>query len=402
MNFSEIKNHCNHVSKISAELIDKYLLYYAAERENLEPYMNAQIKKYKQASRELHPSSLNIFKSEFIAHRIFKKDGLVHRYLQQSEIKKIPAEQFEFLQANAAKPWRYCFAQLLDNPENEFFKMIDVFTGEEFLLYSRSIQQTLTEMNPRLWFLLISDNGMCYQTFGLVVPLNSFLPDDIYFFGTEINPDIDSDEKLMNELEKNPFPFFMLTIVASHPVVYSGDHEMRICQAYDDYLNFDTKKLEKDFEIELRNGVYKLSLRHWTENPHFAIAYFDTIENCLLRTAFTYEGFYKLTEAMEQYGLALNAEPDISVTPTIINTGSKILNKKIQYNPYDKLFVTDKKQENDESLKKMNQFTQKLVHVINSGKEIDIKKLADDAGISEETANQLYSSFKENLAKKKG
>ncbi|MBK8927281.1 MAG: hypothetical protein IPM74_15530 [Crocinitomicaceae bacterium] len=88
MNFSEIKNHCNHVSKISAELIDKYLLYYAAERENLEPYMNAQIKKYKQASRELHPSSLNIFKSEFIAHRIFKKDGLVHRYLQQSEIKK--------------------------------------------------------------------------------------------------------------------------------------------------------------------------------------------------------------------------------------------------------------------------------------------------------------------------
>ncbi len=76
---------------------------------------------------------------------------------------------------------------------------------------------------------------------------------------------------------------------------------------------------------------------------------------------------------MEQYGLALNAEPDISVTPTIINTGSKILNKKIQYNPYDKLFVTDKKQENDESLKEMNQFTQKLVHVINSGNEIDIK-----------------------------
>ncbi|MBK8928015.1 MAG: hypothetical protein IPM74_19470 [Crocinitomicaceae bacterium] len=110
------------------------------------------------------------------------------------------------------------------------------------------------------------------------------------FFGTEINLILTVMKNSLNELEKS-IPFFMLTIVASHPVVYSGDHEMRICQAYDDYLNFDTKKLEKDFEIESRDGVYKLSLRHWTENPHFAIAYFDTIENCLLRTAFTYEGF---------------------------------------------------------------------------------------------------------------
>lgn len=402
MNFSEIKNYCDRRSKISADVIDVHLLYYAADCEKFVPYMDAQIKKYKQASRELHPSSLNIFKSEFIAHRLFKKDGLVHRYLQHSEIKKLPAEQFEFLQANAAKPWRYCFAQLLENAENEFFKMLDVFTGEEFLLYSRSIQQTLREMNPRLWFLLISDNGMCCQTFGMVVPLNSFLPDDIYFFGTEINPDIDSDEKLMNEVEKNPFPFFMLSMASSHPIVRSNDHEMRIYLAYDDDLNVDARILEKDFEIDFRDGVYKLALRNLSELPHFAIAYYDTHENSLLRTAFTADGFYQLTAVLENIGLALNEDPEISVSPTMINTAGKILNKKIQYNPFDKLFANDKNQGKDEALKKVNQFTQKLVLEINSGKEIDIKKLADEAGIEEKTANQLYTDLKETLGRTKG
>jgi hypothetical protein len=50
-------------------------------------------------------------------------------------------------------------------------------------------------------------NGACWQTFGPVVPFRSFQPDDIFFFATELNLFIETEEDLMADVEENPFPY---------------------------------------------------------------------------------------------------------------------------------------------------------------------------------------------------
>lgn len=44
--------------------------------------------------------------------------------------------------------------------------MVDVFTSEEYLLYSPGMSPTRSEMSTILWFNLLSFNGQCWQSHG--------------------------------------------------------------------------------------------------------------------------------------------------------------------------------------------------------------------------------------------
>jgi hypothetical protein len=66
----------------------------------------------------------------------------------------------------AKHPWRFSFSVIVRNPAPVFFVMMDVFTVEEYLLYSPGIQDRIEgeEGMTCLYFNLISFNGYCWQT----------------------------------------------------------------------------------------------------------------------------------------------------------------------------------------------------------------------------------------------
>jgi hypothetical protein len=399
--YSEIQKHCEESSKLSKAVIDNFLINFTAAKEKLEPQMYASIKKYKRVSSELQASYLNFMKSEYIAHKIFKKGGFIEKYLKRTEIKSLPPQEFQFLEFQSRYPWRFSFAKIKNKPAKAFFEMEDVITAESYLLYSPGIHDTEEEQHPRIWFNLIGYNGKCWQTYGLIIPFMSFTTDDIFFFATELNPKIESEEMLMSEVENNPFPFFMLLSASNIPVVVSREHEVLYCYSSDILEKFSTEKLSSKFIVAWNKNVYQLKLKGHDQIPHFAEAYYDEKHQELVRTAMTLNGFESLTLALDKAGYELNVEADIIVSPGMLSITEKILGKHLEVNPFEKLFDKSQGKGESEDLNRMNHFLKLALPYCNANKEINIKELARQTGLDEETATAMWKQVKENIDTKR-
>ena len=80
--------------------------------------------------------------------------------------------------------------------------------------------------SPILWFNLIGFNGFCWQSFGTVVYYNGFEKEDIWFFATELNPDIEDPGEVMADLEVNPLPYMMLVSASSLPRTFHKEDQL--------------------------------------------------------------------------------------------------------------------------------------------------------------------------------
>lgn len=397
ISYADIKTHCEESSNMTRAVIDDFLIYYTAVREKLDPQMDMQLKKYKRVAGELPQEYINFLKSEYIAHKIFSKEGYITRYLNHSDIRNLPEQQYRFLEFQSRNPWRFSFAEIRNNPEESFFEMEDVFTGEQYLLYSPGMQFTEKEYHPRLWFILIGFNGKCWQTYGLIIPFKSFTQDDIFYFATELNPKIGDEEMLMQEVENNTFPFFMLLSGSTLPVVMSRGHEVLSFQSSDVIEEFSAEKLSGEFISAWNKNVYRFTSNRFGEFPHYAIAYYHEHKKELIRMAMTEMGFEELTKALTRAGCDLNPDADIRVSTGMRITTEKILNLKILMNPYEELFSKIKDEREPEKIAQLNHFVKLALPFYNEKKEIDIKRLAQKAGIDEETAASLWELINRNM-----
>jgi hypothetical protein len=388
--YDSIRLICEESSAISSKVIDEFLIYYAAARNKTDKEFDKRLAAFKHIAKELEDSWIGYFKSQYIAHRISRKDGYIGKYLNHSEIKKLGAEELEFLHFQHDHSWRFSYSVINSNPAENFFEMTDIFRGNTFLLYSPGVTRMLDERPYKLWFNLIGYNGSCWQSFGTILGFQSFEPDDIFFFATELNPDIEDDDDLISNIEENPVPYMMLINGSQYPGVQSGGDE--IIQVWGTYDSppFDIMPLEKDFEIQEEDGIYEFSLKEPHPEPHFATAYYNEYENEISLHAMTYKGFERLIKKLSQDGINLPEEPDLMVSPGMISLAGRILRKKVALNPYEELFK--KEPENNEQLDGLNKLLQLALPYVNSGQNPDVKKLANEAGVDEEAAREMLDA----------
>lgn len=391
-NYKEITEHAERNSQISRQVVDDFLIYYAASKNRLDKTFERKIKRYRHITTKMSKEWKNILKSQFIAHQIFKADGLIHKYLNHVEVGYRSKQEIEYLRQQKEHPWRYSFSEIIENPYPDFYTMYDLFTGEEYLLYSPSVSQILLQApDIRIWFNLIGFNGMCMQTYGTVEYFRAFDKRDITFYAREQNPDLETDDDIAAHIEDHPLPYSMLWSGAMTPEIAHDNHLMRYIAAryFDD--DFTSELFEKRFSIEYSNNVYRLSLINWDEFPHYAIAYYDEREELLHLTAMTMEGFDKLVEIVNASGYDLPPEPHDNASPGMLLTASDILKQEIAINPFESLFNPDDVQNSgdNEQLDAINRYLELLMEAVNSDKKPDIKKLADKAGIDHATAADI-------------
>ena len=388
-NFKELYTVCKETSAITFKVVDEFLLYYSAQREGLNLKMDQQLKRFLPVINGMEQSWLNLIKSQYIGHCIFKKDGFIKKYLQHAAIKELPLQQRSFLAQQSAIPWRFSFSRITAKPETDFFEMEDVYTRERYLLYSPSVSQILSEGAVSLWLCLIGFNGSCWQTYGPLISFAGFGPDDIFFFATELNAAIETDEALVADIENNPFPYLMLISGSRYPLTIHGKDEILQVTAEHSLQSFDNTELKKDFKIEYAGTVYRISLRAWSDAPHFAQAYYAEEDQQLLITALTDRGFLALVTALNQHGFGLPTEPDIRVKLSMLVSIKHILGKEIQLNPYEELFKIEPEPAAQEEMDKLNHLFALVLPIINAGGEPDIRTLAKEAGVDETTAREL-------------
>ncbi|MEX0883862.1 MAG: hypothetical protein WDZ72_10355 [Cyclobacteriaceae bacterium] len=387
--YKQIKALCQKNATATFKILDEFLLYYAAEKDKLGKEIDRRLGTYRHITQQIDKSWFNMLKTQYIIHRVLKEGGLVHKYLKHVALQNLPPAHRSWLEQQAASPWRFSFAVVTDHPAEDFYEMEDVYTGEPYLVYSPGMSNTLKDGHRELWFNLIGFNGVCWQTYGPLAGYQSFGPDDIFFFATELNPSIEDDDDLIADVEKNPVPYMMLFLGSNQPLTVHEAHPLVIVLSDLEGVSLDTKLLEKDFNHDFVNGVHKLSLKGWELQPHFSVAYYDEKDNILQVTALTEMGYLKLVEVLNDYGMDLDDVPDIHVKPSMLNTTEEILKRKIELMPYELLFEPKQDPESDAELEKINQLMALALPDINAGKKPDIDGLAKKVGVDIDTAKEI-------------
>jgi hypothetical protein len=391
--FETIKLICEENSKISAKVIDEFLIYYAAEHNNLEYEMNQKFAAYRHITNKFQKEWLNRLKAQYIAHKVFKKDGLIKSFLNHSALKNLNVKERNYLIFQAEHLWRFSFSVIKKSPAESFYIMEDVFSDQEFLLYSPGVAKTLEDQSVILWLNLISYNGSCWQSFGPIGAYKSFEPDDIFFFATELKPDIADEQELLANLEYNPIPYMMLLSGANIPLIYNKEDQIINMMAEYDLETINTKSLTKSFKTEYNKGVYRLSLKRWSGPPHFSQAYFDENKKIILLSSMTDRGFRALAEGLSEYGFNFSADPFMRVNLSMISAASDILKRKIRLNEYEDLFLKETSSPDQENLDKLNTLLKLVLPDINAGREPDIKALAVKAGVDIKTARNIIKQI---------
>ncbi len=401
--YNKILNVCQENQKLSRVVVDEFLLYYAAERDKLDKEMDKRQARYRHITSRIQKEWERMIKAQYIAHRIFKAGGLISKYLNHSAIKQLPPEEINFLKQAAVYPWRFSFSIIKNNPAEDFYEMVDVFRDEGFLLYSPGISSTLKEKKPVLWFNLIGFNGACWMSYGPISGYNSFEPDDIFFFATELRPKtiFEDDEDVVADVENNPVPYMMLFAGSNHPLSFTCNEQIVEVMAQYDEGAFDTRELKKVFRQEYNNDVFRLSLKGWDSHPHFATAFYDENEKLLTLYAMTEKGFVALVKAFNAYGYKLYDDPEVRINPSMRMMAGEILKKDIQLHPYEHLFEKASSKEEDEQIKRINEFINLALPDINAGKQPDIPFLAQKAGIDVKTAQDIMKSVMDKFDKMK-
>jgi hypothetical protein len=396
--YDQIKVRCEEVSHVSEDLIDNFLVYYAGEKDKQSKEFDSRVASFKHIT-QVDRRWENMLKSQYIAHRIFRAGGLLRRYLNHVAIKQRSAEELAFLQDQLAVPWRFSFSKIIGNPAADFYEMLDVVSDVPFLLYSKAVTLTLAEQPVVLWFSLISFNGSCWETYGPVNGYGSFDLDDIFFFGTEVNSTIDSEEALMMDVERNPVPYMMLLHGASMPLVVNDNDE--VVMLYSDYddVTFEPGKMRQTFKVEYNDDIYRLTVEEFEAFPHHAAAYYDEPTNLLAVTAMTDKGFDGLVQALNSSGVDVDEEAQIRIHLSMLLTAGEILKRKIEVNPFEKFFEVDSTVDDQEHQEKIHHFLELLVPEINEGRVPDANLIAAKAGIDPEIARMIINDL---LSKRKG
>lgn len=332
MDYSSLQNKCNRVSDFSEPVLNR-TMYYAAERSKLDQRFDLLVKRHKKVFGRSGKANQAMFKTQYIIHELFKSLGLIHKYLNHAQIKALPKEEYEYLQAQAANPWRFTYWFVTDNPYPDFFESVDIITGEEFLLYSPGASRTLDEQGVLIFGGLISSNGDCYQTYGPLMGFSSFQPDDIFFYAGELDPGIETIEELTGLIEKDLFSFLLLSVYSAIPLMQHQDHEILYVLSAIDANSFEMDLWKDTFRIEHSGEVFKMSLKELEGFPHYACVYFDEELEEMTISAMTDFGYDSLVGELNRLGMDAPAEPYIRLHVSMKSAIEEITGKDLELLP---------------------------------------------------------------------
>jgi hypothetical protein len=396
VNFQEIQQKCTALADLSVDVLDRFLINYHLKRTIEYSKLPAQLKKYDKQFKQLPGNALDLIIAEYAAYEIFKASGAIHKYLKNSDVVGLPKAEYQYLSDMAKHPWRFSFSVIVANPAPGFFEMVDVFTDEEYLLYSPGIHDDIQEEKriPSLCFNLISFNGDCWQTYGIVNCFTSFDVQDVFFLAQQLNPNVEDEEDVMREVDKQCIPFMLMILGSNIPKTISNGFDVLFVGIREHWEEIDHELLSQHFDTHERSSIIRISSEDLSQFPHNAIAYYDKKSRELSRYALTLEGYDQLSDALIDIGVLVDPGFDFCITPAMALIAESILGKKPDVtSPYEKIFEKELSQKETEENQKMNQFLGELSFCVNEGEKPDLKALADKYSIDLALAKEIWDKL---------
>jgi len=391
--WNSLRCHSLEQAELSKRLIDNFLVPYAAPRENLEKEM---VKKLKPVLRMVHAWSeqiMSLAMGEYITFQLFREGGLIKKYLNHSAIKSLMQADQDFLSDASSKPWGFSFIRVVENPVEDIFMVQDILTLEEYVLHSPSIQKVSEMEKQHVWLIFRGFNGKCWTCYGLNICLPGIDIDDLYFYATEMDPEISTSEEIRDHVHKNPFHWLILLEISQKPVVVFKDKPLRLISAEDEIeFNLNEKSFGQ-FEIQEEDGVYQLALKTDGRDYYKGTAYFDQETGELYRFAIGNDAFDKLTQELITAGMDIPKEYTVSISPITHLFVEDALDRTIDFHPYRNMFLASEIAQ--KKIDQMNDFLSMAIPIFNAGSTPDLEDLADEAGIDLKLAQELWKNLED-------
>lgn len=387
--FEIIRERCERDALLSRQIVDEFLIYYAAEQYGTAKEFDKKVRKYKSLTREFTSEHFGYLKAQYIAYKIFRQQGLIGKIIKHSAMTRFSPEEMQFIQALAAQSWQFSFSIIHDNPSENFYLMEDILSGEEFLLYSKSTTELLDSGPRELWFNLLTDNGDCKVSYGPVSGYKGFLPEDVFFLGAELDPEIEIWQEVQENIDKDPLPYMLMLSKSEIPLTAHKDDLLLYNISEFDAGAFKSELPGEEFRREYSSGVYRYSLKNYEDHPHFAQVYYDEQLHILIFSAMTSRGYEALMEAFCPYAPDLPSEASVVVTLLMLSYASGVSGKKIELNEYEELFHVEPSQEDADFIERINLAISEMLPDINAGRAPDTKNLAEKYDLNKEDLDNM-------------
>jgi hypothetical protein len=105
--------------------------------------------------------------------------------------------------------------------------------------------------------------------------------------------------------------------------------------------------------------------------------------------ALTDQGYRELAAILNTYKINVPTDPDIRLHVSMSHVIEKLLNRKLDLNPYSHLFEIQQSPESEAEMLKLNNLIALALPYINSGQQPDIVALAKETGVDPELAKEL-------------
>ncbi len=391
---------CEKSSELTAEFVDRFLVPYAVERENLDAEFLNAASRYRDVIRKMPEGWAGYSMTQYACLKLFKRGGLAAKYINHSALKTRSAEEIGFLRFQIDHPWCLSFFGVERLPKALFFELTDVFSGEVFTVYSKGIDSILqTSGSLSMLLLLIGFNGLCWQTYGTLAYFIGLQPFDIYYFATLLNGGVKHHEDVPAFIEDNPLHFMVLYYRAELPLVISRGHPVIHCKSEVKKIDLDPEKLVGEALVRKVQHIYKITLPGSEDFPHYGACYYHSQKRHLVVTAMTEWAYGKMAELLGENGISVPERPRIFATPVMMSLLKNDLKMKIDYgNPYEKTFAGPEPSDKEKAfLEKLNAVMRDVVEASNAKRPVDAAVLARRHGVEIETVNQLVESMENTL-----
>lgn len=391
---------CRRDSELTARLIDNLLIPLAEDKERLDSlFLKRLDDEYGHLLEELEPEWIYALVQQYIAYKLFGLHRHVKKYLNEPQLARRSAREKGFLESRLFNLWHFAFARVKEDLGNDFFVMRNVLTKEEFLLYSPGVGKYESDGEHSLYFILLTFNGECYQTYGPIMPYSGLQPLDLLYFAGQLDEKINEYSEVHQKIQEDPVPFMLLMVASTFPLTFHKKDLVVFGLSEVNVASLDLKRWEDSFKIEEQDGVYELNLKRWWSHPHFAHCHYAPHDGKFIVSAATERGWEKLVQVINDLGIELDLQPDACATAAGAIGTERVLGKNGVRSPYGEMFVPEISEEEEAELERINYFLSLLMPYLNSGEEYDLRELADRAGIAYDEAHMVAEQIKERFGK---
>ncbi|MFW6138138.1 MAG: hypothetical protein ACOC7U_03095 [Spirochaetota bacterium] len=391
----ELIEKSKQVSDELASLMDK-LMPWADMREKLFRAFKKEVYPYRELVKKLPPEWEEACAGQYVAGKVLGSPARLKKFFHSAR-HLLSDEEEALVRCFRKNPWFYSIFTVEEQVYKDLLRVYDHVQQSFFLLCSKGVGE-LHRKGKRLFMSLLFNWEETCQTYGPIYYFKGFDLRDLESFADLADHYFRHTGDLSKTIARTPVPFYLLYSFAELPVTMRRKEKMVLCSHQVKAPDFDPGVYSESFDIEQKQGVYKLTLKGSEEPEYFYTVYYERKKGLLSITSMGMERYRELCSMLGS-GYRFPDKPSWCVSMQMVLAIKEVLGIEPPSHQYDVLFREEPQPGADEEIDRLNAMTREMSDRYNQGRPCTVEEMARKYDLPVETVNQVQEFF-QKLEKK--